>query len=142
MDFAQQRAAHSELLIRSQNKSHNITSQGGTAASAALRELTSEAGPVCPASGGFPGLKELLLPVFLGCPCGVGVCVIGGVCHSLTPVGAPGLTDLHYSEKARAVGLEISLFVALLQTDIYWNNTSKQSEFVPQNCVLGKIYTW
>lgn len=73
MNFAQQRAAHSELLIRSQNKSYNITSQGGTAASAALRQLTSEVGPVCPASGGFHGLKDVLFPMFLGCLHALGV---------------------------------------------------------------------
>lgn len=64
MNFTQQRTAHSELLIRSENKSYNITRQGGTAASAALLWLTGWAGPpVCLAPGAFPGLKVVFLPM-------------------------------------------------------------------------------
>lgn len=60
MNFAQHRTAHSELLIRSENKSYNITRQGGTAASAALLWLTAAA--VCCSQGPFLGWRRFFSP--------------------------------------------------------------------------------
>lgn len=57
-----------------------------------------------------------------------------------TPVGAQRFTDLHYSGKASAVRLQMSLFVILLQTDVFGIRLPNR-EIFPPNCVLDKIYT-